>query len=163
MSDLSHIDDEGNAHMVDIGAKGETDRVAVAVATVIMAAETRDLVFGGNAPKGDVLATTRIAGIQAAKQTSTLIPLCHPLPLSKVTVDIDPVENGARISVTASVTAKTGVEMEAMTGASVAALAMYDMIKGVDRGASVSSVELLHKSGGASGTWDRGATGPDRD
>lgn len=155
MDDLNHLDAAGNAHMVDVGSKPVTDRTAVARALVSMAPATRDLILSGDAPKGDVLATVRIAGIQGAKHTSSLIPLCHPLPLSKVTVDIAAIDEGIRIEVTASVTDRTGVEMEAMTGASIAALTMYDMIKGVDRGASIRSVELLSKSGGSSGDWVR--------
>lgn len=156
MSDFNHLDDEGNVHMVDVGAKQVTARVAVAEASVSMAPVTAERLFAGELAKGDALATVRIAAIQAAKQTPTLIPLCHPISLDRVEVEIERTDSGARIEVLAGITARTGVEMEAMTGASVGALALYDMIKGIDRGASVESVRLLSKSGGKSGEWSRG-------
>jgi cyclic pyranopterin phosphate synthase len=156
MSDLNHLDDQGNVHMVDVGAKTPTVRVAVAEASVVMASATADKLFGGDLAKGDALATVRIAAIQATKQTPTLIPLCHTLSLDRVEVNVARTETGARIEVLCGVEARTGVEMEAMTGACVAALTMYDMIKGIDRGASVESVRLLEKSGGKSGKWTRG-------
>jgi len=156
MGDMNHLDDRGNVHMVDVGDKAVTDRVAVAVATVEMAEDTRRRLFGDDLPKGDALATARIAAIGGAKRTPDLIPLCHPIAITGVVVDIQEVPVGATITVTVSVTAKTGVEMEAMTAASIGALAIYDMVKGIDRGARVASVELLAKSGGKSGEWQRG-------
>ncbi len=156
MSDeLTHLDDEGRAQMVDVGRKAETSRVAVAEARVAMSAQTRDMVFDGTLPKGDAVAVARVAGIMAAKKTSELIPLCHPLRLSHVTVEIDPDENGARIVATAETVDRTGVEMEAMVAASIAALTVYDMVKGVERAVEVARVRLLHKSGGKSGEWNR--------
>jgi cyclic pyranopterin phosphate synthase len=156
MGDMNHLDDRGNVHMVDVGDKAVTDRVAVAAATVEMAEDTRRRLFGDELPKGDALATARIAAIGGAKRTPDLIPLCHPISITGVVVDIQEVPCGATITATVSVTAKTGVEMEAMTAASIGALAIYDMVKGIDRGARVASVELLAKSGGRSGAWRRG-------
>ena len=156
MSDeLTHLDDEGRAQMVDVGRKAETSRVAVAEARAAMSAQTRDMVFDGTLPKGDAVAVARVAGIMAAKKTSELIPLCHPLRLSHVTVEIDPDESGARIVATAETVDRTGVEMEAMVAASTAALTVYDMVKGVERAVEVAGVRLLHKSGGKSGEWNR--------
>ena len=155
MTDFSHLDEEGAVHMVDVGAKEPSQRTAVAVARVAMAATTRDALLGGALPKGDALATVRIAAIQGAKRTSDLIPLCHPLALDGVDVAVDPTDDGIEIRVTARIHARTGVEMEAMTGAAVGALALYDMIKGVDRSAAVNGVMLIHKSGGTSGEWNR--------
>lgn len=155
MSDFNHLDEEGNVHMVDVGAKQTSVRVAVAEATVTMEPATAEKLFAGELGKGDALATVRIAAIQAAKQTPTLIPLCHPISLDRLEVAIEHISSGARIEVLAGITARTGVEMEAMTGASVGALALYDMIKGIDRGATVESVRLLSKSGGKSGEWTR--------
>jgi cyclic pyranopterin monophosphate synthase len=144
--------------MVDVGAKDVTERRAVARAVVRMSVETAALVEAGNAPKGDVIAVARIAGIMAAKRTAELIPLCHPLPLSfvDVTASIDAHEGAVTLTAEARTTGQTGVEMEAMTAASVAALTVYDMVKGVERGVVVEAVELLEKSGGKSGTWRRG-------
>jgi cyclic pyranopterin phosphate synthase len=156
MNDMNHLDERGNVHMVNVGDKTVTDRVAVAVATVEMADETRRRLFSDDLPKGDALATARIAAIGGAKRTSDLIPLCHPLAITGVKVTIEQVPLGATITATVSVTAKTGVEMEAMTAASVGALAIYDMVKGIDRAARIASVELLAKSGGRSGEWRRG-------
>jgi cyclic pyranopterin phosphate synthase len=141
--------------MVDVGAKASTVRVAVAEASVAMDDATAKKLFGGTLSKGDAMATVRIAAIQATKLTPTLIPLCHPLSLDRVEVSIEPADQGARIEVLCGVDARTGVEMEAMTGASVAALTLYDMIKGIDRGASIESVRLLSKFGGKSGEWTR--------
>jgi cyclic pyranopterin phosphate synthase len=143
--------------MVDVGAKPVTDRRAVARAVVRMAPETAALVESGRGPKGDVVATARLAGIQAAKRTAELIPLCHPLPLSFVDVAIDVDAGAGTVTLTAEArtTAQTGVEMEAMTAASVAALTVYDMVKGVERGVTVGEVALLEKSGGKSGDWKR--------
>ncbi len=141
--------------MVDVGAKASTQREAVAEAIVTMSADTQALLFGGALPKGDALAVARIAAIGATKKTSDLIPLCHPLALTAVEVDIDRHETGARIVVTARTTGQTGVEMEALTGAAVGSLTLYDMIKAVERGATIGPVRLLAKSGGASGDWQR--------
>ncbi|UGS39240.1 cyclic pyranopterin monophosphate synthase MoaC [Capillimicrobium parvum] len=149
---LTHLDERGQARMVDVGAKDVTQRRAVARALVRMTPATAAAIAAGNAPKGDVLATARIAGIQAAKRTSELIPLCHPLPLDKVTVDaeVDAAAGVVTITAEARVTARTGVEMEALTAASVAALTVYDMVKGIERGVEISSVALLEKTGGKS-------------
>lgn len=152
---MTHLDDEGRAQMVDVGRKAETRRVAIAEARLAMSAQTRDMMFDGTLPKGDAVAVARVAGIMAAKKTSELIPLCHPLRLSHVTVEIDPDEKGARIVATAETVDRTGVEMEAMVAASIAALTVYDMVKGVERAVEVVGVRLLHKSGGKSGEWNR--------
>src|SRR3954452_4544260 len=143
--------------MIDVGAKDVTQRRAVARALVRMTPATAAAIAAGDAPKGDVLATARIAGIQAAKRTSELIPLCHPLALDKVSVDaeVDAAAGLVTITAEARVTARTGVEMEALTAASVAALTVYDMVKGIERGVAVAEVVLLHKSGGRSGEWRR--------
>lgn len=157
MSDkLTHINAAGEAHMVDVSAKAETERVARAGARVIMQKSTLELIMSGQAAKGDVLATARIAGIMAAKRTSDLIPLCHPLALSQVTVDLTPdiAGNAIDIIATCKLKGRTGVEMEALTAASVAALTVYDMAKAVDRSMQITDVRLLHKSGGKSGTFD---------
>ena len=155
MTGLSHIDDKGNAHMVDVSEKDVTSRTAVAKGSVWMLPETLAMIREGLAKKGDVIGTARIAGIMAAKKTHDLIPLCHPLALSKVTVDIDEAEGENRIDVTATVkvTGQTGVEMEALTAASVAALTVYDMAKAVDRGMEIGPTRVLSKSGGKSGDW----------
>jgi cyclic pyranopterin phosphate synthase len=153
--ELTHLDDAGNVHMVDVGEKAVTARRAVAEAMVRMDESTRDRLFTGDLPKGDAVATVRIAAIQGAKQTSSLVPLCHPIFVESLTVEVEPVAVGATITVTATVTAKTGVEMEAMTGAAIGAVALYDMIKGIDRGAVIDGVRLLEKSGGRSGEWRR--------
>jgi cyclic pyranopterin monophosphate synthase len=156
MSKLSHLDDEGRASMVDVSAKDATERAASAEAVIILSQEAFDLVLSGQAKKGDVLATARIAGIMAAKKTSELIPLCHPLALSHTSVEFEslPVRHAIRIVGSAKTTGPTGVEMEAMTAASVAALTVYDMVKAVDRGMVIESVRLLTKSGGKSGVYD---------
>jgi cyclic pyranopterin phosphate synthase len=157
MSDeaFAHLDDEGHIHMVDVGDKEVTDRTATAEATIVMKPETRDPLFAGELPKGDALATARLAGIMAAKRTSELIPLCHPISLTAISIDVIPADYGALIRTEVATRDRTGVEMEAMTAASVAALALYDMIKGLDRGAYVDDVRLLSKSGGRSGEWSR--------
>jgi cyclic pyranopterin phosphate synthase len=155
MGQLSHLDADGQAHMIDVGSKPDTDRFAVAEATVQMNPATADAVFGGDLPKGDALAVARIAGIQAAKKTADLIPLCHPLALSSVHVDVARSDEGARITVRVASRGPTGVEMEALTAASVAALSLYDMVKGLERGAVIGPVQLLEKSGGRSGEWAR--------
>ncbi|MCZ7532410.1 MAG: cyclic pyranopterin monophosphate synthase MoaC [Acidimicrobiia bacterium] len=155
MAEMNHLNEDGTVRMVDVGAKNETERRAVAVADVTMQSATSDRLFSGDLPKGDALATVRIAAIQATKRTPDLIPLCHPLQLTGVDVSIARTESGAQISVEARLMGRTGVEMEAMTGAAVGALALYDMVKGIDRSALISSVRLLHKSGGKSGEWNR--------
>lgn len=139
--------------MVDVSDKDVTDRAAVAEAVVLMANDTAALLFGGELPKGDAVAAARIAGIMAAKRTSELIPLCHPLMLSSVKVEIVQIDGGARVVASVRTSERTGVEMEAMTAVSVAALTIYDMVKGVERGAQIGAVRLLEKSGGRSGTW----------
>ncbi len=155
-SKLTHLNDAGEAHMVDVSAKAETERVAKAGARVLLQKSTLDLILSGQAAKGDVLATARIAGIMAAKKTSDLIPLCHPLALSQVTVDLipDPAGNAIDIVATCKLKGRTGVEMEALTAASVAALTIYDMVKAVDRGMQITDIRLLHKSGGKSGDFN---------
>ena len=152
---LTHIDAKGEAHMVDVSAKDATERVAVAEGFVVMSAATLDLIVQGNAKKGDVLGTARIAGIMAAKRTSDLIPLCHPLALSKVTLDITPDDKlpGCRVEASVKVTGPTGVEMEALTAVSVACLTVYDMIKAVERGVHIEGIRLLEKRGGKSGVY----------
>jgi cyclic pyranopterin monophosphate synthase len=141
--------------MVDVGDKQVSDRRAVARAVVRMSAETLDAIRRGDAPKGDVIGTARIAGIQAAKRTAELVPLCHPLPLSFVDVGAELSETEVVLTAEARTSAQTGVEMEAMTAAAVAALTVYDMVKGIERGVSIEAVELLEKSGGRSGDWRR--------
>ena len=155
MAKLSHIDDKGNAHMVDVSEKDVTSRVAVAKGSVWMQAETLTMIREGLAKKGDVIGTARIAGIMAAKKTHDLIPLCHPLALSKVTVEIEEAAGENRIDVTATVkvTGQTGVEMEALTAVSVSCLTLYDMVKAVDRGIRIGDIRLTEKSGGKSGTF----------
>jgi cyclic pyranopterin monophosphate synthase len=157
MSELTHLDPSGRARMVDVGEKPATERRAVARATVRVSPETAEAVRRGDAPKGDVLGVARIAGIQAAKRTSELIPLCHPLALSFVGVEAEIDANTGEIILTAQAhtTGPTGVEMEAMTAAAVAALTVYDMVKGLERGAEIAEVTLLEKSGGRSGHWRR--------
>jgi cyclic pyranopterin phosphate synthase len=154
---LSHLNDKGEARMVDVSAKEVTSRTARAEGFVAMAPATLELILAGKAPKGDVLATARVAGIMAAKRTHELIPLCHALPLSEVTVDFEPSRDplGLRVEATAKVDAKTGVEMEALTAVSIACLTIYDMVKAVDRAVSFSGIRLLEKTGGRSGTFRR--------
>jgi cyclic pyranopterin monophosphate synthase len=157
MSDLTHLDDDGTARMVDVGAKEATARRAVARAVVRMSPETAARVAAGDAPKGDVLGVARIAGIQAAKRTGELIPLCHPIGLDHVDVEAQLAADAGTVTLTATagVTARTGVEMEAMTAAAIAALTVYDMVKGLERGVTIEAVQLLSKSGGRSGEWVR--------
>ncbi len=155
MSELPHLNEDGEVHMVDVSAKEDTVREAVAETLVTLADETAELLFGGGLKKGDALASIRLAGIMAAKKTPDLIPLCHPVALSAVSVDVERTDAGARITTTAKTTGPTGIEMEAMTAASVAALALYDMVKGVERGVVIGPTQLLKKSGGRSGTWQR--------
>lgn len=153
---LTHFDARGNAHMVDVGAKDVTERVAVAKASVIMQASTLKLIKGRKAAKGDVLAVAQLAGIMAAKRTADLIPLCHPLSLSAVDLklSLDARRRAVDIEATCRLKGRTGVEMEALTAASVAALTVYDMCKAVDRGMVISEVKLVHKSGGKSGIFN---------
>lgn len=152
---LSHLDEQGAARMVDVSAKPATERVAVAEGRVVMSQTTLDLVLSGNAKKGDVLGAARIAGIMAAKRTHELIPLCHPLMLSKTEVDIsaDPKLPGLTVRATVKVTGQTGVEMEALTAVSVACLTIYDMVKAVERSMKIEGIRLIEKSGGASGDF----------
>ena len=154
---LTHLDDAGRAHIVDVSEKAVTAREAPARARVRMQATTLEAIVGGNTPKGDVLAVARIAGIQAAKKCSELIPLCHPLPLSSVKIDLVPDEDlpGVQIEATCKVTGQTGVEMESLTAASIAALTLYDMCKAMDRGMTIENTQLTRKSGGVSGEWQR--------
>jgi len=158
MSDdkLSHVDERGAARMVDVAGKEVTHRRAVATAFVRMQPETLAMIVEGRTPKGDVVAVARVAGITAAKKTSDLIPLCHPLPLTHASVDFEPEADGMRVTAVAETDGKTGVEMEALTAAGIAALTLYDMCKAVDRGMVVTDVKLLSKEGGRSGTWARG-------
>ncbi len=151
MTELSHLDEKGQARMVDVGAKAETERRAVARGKLRLSAATIALVRDGRAPKGDVLAAARIAGIMGAKKTSELIPLAHPLPLSHVAVDLVVEDDGIAIEATAATTGKTGVEMEALTAVTVAGLTLYDMLKAVERGARLTDVRLIEKRGGRSG------------
>jgi len=155
MSELTHFDSQGQAHMVDVGSKAETERVAVATGNIRMLASTLQLILKGDAKKGDVLGIARIAAIQASKRTSDLIPLCHPISLTKVGVEfeIDERTNTIHCTVTAKCTGKTGVEMEALTATSVALLTIYDMVKAVDRGMVMGDIKLLEKQGGKSGHW----------
>ena len=159
---LTHLDARGEALMVDVSDKATTTRTAVAEGFVSMAPETLALIETGTAKKGDVLATARIAGIMAAKRTHELIPLCHPLALSKATVDLVPGRNPCGIAVTATVkvTGQTGVEMEALTAVSVACLTIYDMLKAADRAMIIGPIRLLEKTGGRSGTYQAGGDGP---
>jgi cyclic pyranopterin phosphate synthase len=155
MSKLTHLDESGAARMVDVSNKSVTAREATAEAIIVLSKEAFEAALSGNAKKGDVLAAARIAGIMAAKKTSEMIPLCHPIPLSKATIDFetDTTRNAIHVIATAKTTAQTGVEMEAMTAASIAALTIYDMVKAVDRGAVIETVRLLAKSGGKSGDY----------
>ena len=160
MSDpgLTHIDEQGRARMVDVGDKPISERRAAAEALVVVSEATLDLIFEGGLPKGDAISTARLAGIMAAKKTYELIPLCHPLSISDVTVDVDRAGSDARIRTTVRTTDRTGVEMEALTAASVAALTLYDMVKGIERGTRIEGIRLLHKSGGRSGSWSAGSS-----
>ena len=153
MSELTHLDAQGRAHMVDVGEKGVTRREAVARGTVLMQPATFQLIMAGGLPKGDVLAVARVAGIMAAKRAPDLIPLCHPLLLTHVAVDLQPAADGAGLLIAATVrtTGKTGVEMEALTAVSVAGLTIYDMCKAVDRSMRISDIRLAQKRGGRSG------------
>jgi cyclic pyranopterin monophosphate synthase len=152
---LTHLGQSGEARMVDVSQKPATERVAIAEGKVVMRAETLDLVLSGDAKKGDVLGTARIAGIQAAKRTHELIPLCHPLPVSKIEIAIEPEQKlpGFIVRATVKVTGQTGVEMEALTAVAVACLTIYDMVKAAERGMRIEGIRLLEKSGGASGAY----------
>ncbi len=152
---FSHLSDEGEAHMVDVSGKDVTKREAIAEALVAMSSDLVDRFVAGNLPKGDAAAVARVAGIMAAKKTAELIPLCHPIPLDAVEVTLEPGGHGIRVLATVRTTGRTGVEMEAMTALSVAALTVYDMVKSLERGVSVEGVRLLRKTGGRSGTWER--------
>jgi cyclic pyranopterin phosphate synthase len=152
---LTHLDERGAAHMVDVSDKDETRREATAQATLLTRADVVKRLVAGDLPKGEALAVARVAAIQGAKQTSTLIPLCHPLPISAVTVDFEAEGAAVRVIATVRTTGRTGVEMEALTAAAVGALTLYDMVKGVDRSARITDVEVLAKSGGRSGDWRR--------
>ena len=162
---LTHVDERGDVRMVDVSDKDVTKRLAIAEGSVLMHPDTQAMVLEDRAKKGDVLACARVAGIMAAKRTSDLIPMCHPLPITKAKVEIDPVMPGERtdgrvgfhVTATTGVTGVTGIEMEALTAASVACLTMYDMCKAVDRGMEIVDVRLLRKEGGRSGLWERKA------
>ncbi|MBN9145812.1 MULTISPECIES: cyclic pyranopterin monophosphate synthase MoaC [unclassified Novosphingobium] len=153
MSELTHLDAQGHARMVDVGAKAETARVAIAAGRIRMSAAALSAIRDGDVPKGDVLAAARIAGIMAAKKTADLIPLCHPLPLHSVSVDFAIEEGAIRATATASLTGKTGVEMEVLTAVSLALLTIYDMAKAIDKGMVIEEVRLIEKRGGKSGHW----------
>ncbi len=157
---LSHLDGAGQARMVDVSGKAATAREATAAARVAMRAETLRLILSGDMPKGDVFAAARIAGIMAAKRTPELIPLCHPLPITAVSVTLAPEPDGSGVAIETTVrtTGQTGVEMEALTAASVAALTLYDMCKAVDRHMRIESLRVVHKAGGKSGDWDETGT-----
>ncbi len=157
MADLTHLDAQGNARMVDVGGKAATQRVAIASGRIRMNAQALAAIRDGDVPKGDVLAAARIAGIMAAKKTADLIPLCHPLALDTVGVDFSFEDGALRVSATASLTGKTGVEMEALTAASVALLTIYDMAKALDKGMVIEDLRLIEKRGGKSGDWKASA------
>ena len=155
MTDLTHLRDDGSAQMVDVSEKEPSARRAVAQAVLTTRTDVVAAVLVGDLPKGEAIGTARIAGIMAAKQTSSLIPLCHPLPLTSITVDITGAGDALTVVATVATTAQTGVEMEALTAASVAALTLYDMIKAVDKLAVIGDIKVLSKSGGKSGDWSR--------
>ena len=156
MAEFTHFDSDGNAHMVDVGSKPATARCAIVKGHVKMELSTLQMIIDGTAKKGDVLGVARLAGIMGAKHTATLIPLCHPMGLDHVSIDMQPDDKlpGISITATCSVTGPTGVEMEAMTAVSTAALTIYDMCKAVDRGMEIGAIRLTHKSGGKSGVFD---------
>jgi cyclic pyranopterin monophosphate synthase len=162
MSKLTHINEAGEAHMVDVGAKSETERVAVAEGTIRMKPQTLALILGGEHKKGDVLGVARVAGIMAAKKTSELIPLCHPIAITAIDIELTPLEDQAAVYCRARVAtrANTGVEMEALTAVEIALLTIYDMCKAVDRGMSLTDIQLVSKVGGKSGAWIRTPTDP---
>ena len=157
MNELTHLDEHGRARMVDVGGKAETRRVAVASGRVVMSSQALTAISAGDAPKGDVLAAARIAGIMAAKKTAELIPLCHPLALDSVTLDFAFEDSAIRATATASLTGKTGVEMEALTATSIALLTIYDMAKALDKSMVIGEICLIEKRGGKSGDWVRPA------
>lgn len=154
MKGLTHFDESGAAHMVDVSGKAETDRVAVARGFVKMSPETVEIVKEGTAKKGDVIGIARLAGIMGAKRTSDLVPLCHPLPITKVSLDFSIEAEGVEVSATVKTSGKTGVEMEALTAVSVACLTIYDMLKAVEKGMEISDIRLVLKEGGKSGRWE---------
>ena len=153
MTDLTHLDPTGAAHMIDVGGKSATQRRAVATGRIAMSREAAAAIRAGSVKKGDVLAVARVAGIMAAKRTADLIPLCHPLPLTGVSVDLEQDDTGITATATATTDAKTGVEMEALTAASIALLTIYDMAKALDKGMVIEHVSLIEKTGGKSGDW----------
>lgn len=153
MNKLTHLDDRGHARMVDVGGKAETNRVAIAAGRIRMSPAALLAIRDGAVPKGDVLAAARIAGIMGAKKTAELIPLCHPLALDAVTVDFAIGDNAVEVTASASLTGRTGVEMEALTAATIALLTIYDMAKAIDKGMVIEQVRLIEKRGGKSGTW----------
>lgn len=161
--ELTHIDAKGDVRMVDVSQKADTERVAVAEGFIFMHQETLDLITSGEAAKGDVLACARVAGVMGAKRTSDLIPMCHPLNITKAKVELEPIQAGQRddgrvgihVTTTCGVTGKTGIEMEALTAASIACLTIYDMCKAVDRGMEITDIRLLKKDGGKTGLWER--------
>jgi cyclic pyranopterin monophosphate synthase len=157
MSDreFTHLNESGEVHMVDVGDKDTTRRVAVAEGMVLMSPDLVERFFSGGLPKGDAAALARIAGIMGAKKTSELVPLCHPIPLTSAEISLESAGHGVRITASVSTTSQTGVEMEAMTAVSVAALTIYDMVKSVERGVTIEAVRLLKKEGGRTGTWVR--------
>jgi cyclic pyranopterin phosphate synthase len=154
MSELTHLDEAGAARMVDVGGKPATAREAVATGRITMSAEAARAIRAGNVAKGDVLAVARVAGIMAAKRTAELIPLCHPLPLTRVAIDLTPDDGGVTVTATAATEGKTGVEMEALTAASVALLTLYDMAKAIDKRMTIEHVRLTRKTGGKSGDFN---------
>jgi cyclic pyranopterin monophosphate synthase len=158
MSELTHFDESGKARMVDVGDKDVTRRVAIARGRITMQPETLRVIVDGTAKKGDVLGVARVAAIMASKKTSDLVPMCHPLSLTAVNVDLSPDEDRSSVEIEVRVETRgqTGVEMEALTAASVAALTIYDMVKAIDRGMTIEAIHLAHKSGGKSGDWDAG-------
>lgn len=153
MAELTHFNQSGEAHMVDVGEKAVTNRVAVAAGKIVMQTATRQLIEQGNHKKGDVLGVARLAGIMAAKKTADLVPLCHPLALSKVAIDLTVEEDGVSCQATVATSGQTGVEMEALTAVQITLLTIYDMCKAVDKGMVITAVQLLEKMGGRSGHW----------
>ncbi|MEG3180753.1 cyclic pyranopterin monophosphate synthase MoaC [Sphingomonas sp. LT1P40] len=153
MTDLTHLDETGAARMVDVGAKAETQRQAIATGRIAMSPEAASAIRDGLVKKGDVLAVARVAGIMAAKKTADLIPLCHPLALTKITLDLTPDTTGVTATATVALTGRTGVEMEALTAVSVALLTVYDMAKALDKAMTITGIRLLEKTGGKSGAW----------
>jgi cyclic pyranopterin phosphate synthase len=154
MSDLTHFDAQGRAHMVDVSEKDVTARLAVAEGYVKMSAQTLEIIQEGRAKKGDVAGVARLAGIMGAKRTADLIPLCHPLPITKVSVEIEPVSDGLRVEATVKTTGQTGVEMEALTAVSTACLTIYDMVKAVEKSMRIEGIRLVLKEGGKSGRYE---------